>query len=451
MRKRVRALNQVKQVASKGPVVYWMQREMRVEDNWALLFAQDLAQKNKVPLWIIFALRTDLTTHFGTRRMLDFMLTGLAQVEEVANKHGIGFQLLLLDPVKAIKDFIKLKQAAVLVTDFSPLKTPRNWKTQIAHDVNIPFYEVDAHNIIPCWQLSDKQEFAAYTIRPKVHKLLNEYLTDYPTVQTMKSKVNSTQTDWAKVGKKIKVIEHIDHTPIKPGELEAQKALTDFLDHILDKYTKTRNDPSLDGVSNLSPYLHFGQFSAQRVALEVSKWQGAAREKEAFLEELIVRRELAENYCFYNPDYKSFAGFPDWAKKTLDDHRQDVREFNYSLQQLEQANTHDEAWNAAQKQMVITGKMHGYMRMYWAKKILEWTSSPEEAQEIAIYLNDLYELDGRDPNGYTGIAWSIGGVHDRAWFERPVFSKVRYMNLNGLKRKFDVEGYVKKISAVNVC
>lgn len=199
-------------------------------------------------------------------------------------------------------------------------------------------------------------------------------------------------------------------------------------------------------MSNLSSYLHFGQISAQRVALEVQPFIEYAESQKSFLEELIVRRELSDNFCFYNKYYDSFEGFPNWAKKTLNEHRNDKREFIYSLQQFEDAKTHDDLWNAAQIEMTTTGKMHGFMRMYWAKKILEWSASPEDALETAIYLNDKYELDGRDPNGYVGCAWSIGGVHDRAWAERPVFGKIRFMNYNGCKRKFDINSYIKKIS-----
>ena len=217
-----------------------------------------------------------------------------------------------------------------------------------------------------------------------------------------------------------------------------------FLQNRLPTYDEQRNDPTLDGQSNLSPYLHFGQLSAQRVALETSKASANKKAKEAFLEELIVRRELSDNFCFYNENYDNFKGFPDWAKKTHEIHRKDRREYLYSREEFEQATTHDDLWNAAQIEMIERGKMHGYMRMYWAKKIFEWTASPEEALDIAIYLNDKYELDGRDPNGYTGIAWSIGGVHDRAWFERPVFGKIRYMNYNGCKSKFNVRAYIDK-------
>ncbi len=174
----------------------------------------------------------------------------------------------------------------------------------------------------------------------------------------------------------------------------------------------------------------------------------ASHIKDAFLEELIIRRELSDNFCFYNPRYDSFDGFPEWARKTLNEHRKDRRPYLYSLEQFETAQTHDKLWNAAQTEMVKRGKMHGYMRMYWAKKILEWTPSPEVAMEVAIHLNNRYELDGRDPNGYAGIAWSIGGVHDRAWNERNIFGKIRYMSYNGCKSKFNIEGYVEHVKSL---
>jgi deoxyribodipyrimidine photo-lyase len=234
---------------------------------------------------------------------------------------------------------------------------------------------------------------------------------------------------------------------ITPGENAAHTALKKFLHTRLKGYDENRNDPNLDGQSGLSPYLHFGQLSAQRVALEVSKYRSEYRKDvDAFLEELTIRRELSDNFCYYNLNYDSFEGFPAWAQKTLNEHRKDAREFIYTKKDFELARTHDELWNASQRQLVKTGKMHGYMRMYWAKKILEWTASPEEALKIAIYLNDKYELDGRDPNGYVGIAWSIGGVHDRAWFDRPIFGKIRFMNSKGCANKFKVKEYISKFS-----
>jgi deoxyribodipyrimidine photo-lyase len=216
----------------------------------------------------------------------------------------------------------------------------------------------------------------------------------------------------------------------------------------LSRYGAQRNDPTLDAQSHLSPYIHFGQLSAQRIALEVFKADAGEEVKDTFLEELIVRRELSDNFCYYNLDYDNTNGFPAWARKTLDEHRKDPRDYLYSRDQFEQAETHDDLWNAAQREMAKRGKMHGYMRMYWAKKILEWTPSPEIALETAIYLNDRYAIDGRDPNGYAGIAWSIGGVHDRAWNERMVFGKVRYMSYNGCKSKFNIKRYIERINAL---
>ena len=220
----------------------------------------------------------------------------------------------------------------------------------------------------------------------------------------------------------------------RTGEDAALKKLS-TLSEVLQGYSSLRNDPNKKALSNMSPYFHFGHISAQRVALEIKNSELDSEDKNAFLEEMIVRRELSDNFCEYEPHYDYFEGFHKWAQETLNDHRDDKRDYLYTRDQFEESKTHDPLWNAAQNQMKLEGKMHGYMRMYWAKKILEWSESPEDALQIAIDLNDKYELDGRDPNGYAGIAWSIGGVHDRAWFERPVYGKIRYMNYNGCKSK----------------
>ena len=215
-------------------------------------------------------------------------------------------------------------------------------------------------------------------------------------------------------------------------------------------YSTRRNLPGEFGLSELSPYLHFGQLSAQRLALTVNASGAPEADKEAYIEELLVRRELSDNYCLHNLRYDSLAGAPGWAQISLAKHSVDRREFIYSRQQLEQAKTHDPLWNAAQQEMLKRGKMHGYMRMYWAKKILEWTLDPSEALTNARYLNDRYFVDGRDPNGYVGLLWAIGGLHDRPWFEREIFGQVRYMNFNGAKRKFDVDKYIAYVEALPV-
>jgi deoxyribodipyrimidine photo-lyase len=252
--------------------------------------------------------------------------------------------------------------------------------------------------------------------------------------------------DWKKALRSIPQLKNHPEVQPKPGGVEAMKTLRDFIAEKLPKYSEARNDPNIDGQSNLSPYLHFGQISAQRVALEVSSSSVNQGVKESYLEELIVRRELSDNFLLYNEFYDSFWCLPPWSQKTIDEHRGDRRDYVYRLDELEFADTHDKLWNAAQRQLLRTGKMHGYMRMYWAKKILEWSASPEEAFEAATTLNDRYELDGRDPNGYAGIAWSLGGLHDRAWGERVVFGKVRYMSHRGCRSKFDVDSYVTKYS-----
>ncbi|UCE18280.1 MAG: deoxyribodipyrimidine photo-lyase [Gemmatimonadota bacterium] len=441
---RVRKLNNRDE--ESGPVVYWMSRDQRVRDNWALLYAQHIALERKAPLTVVFCL---VPTFLGaTLRQYGFMLKGLEEVEKSCAEKNVGFFLLKGDPEDEIPRFIKKYTVGTLVTDFDPLRIKKGWKDKISGRIKIPFYEVDAHNILPCWVVSQKQEYAAYTIRPKIHRALLEYLEEFPRLRKhpFPWKGEVKKIDWEGAKKALHVDTSVPEVSwIRPGEKAGRRALTHFVKDKLHLYDEKRNDPSQDGQSNLSPYMHFGQISAQRVALEVEHAEVPGKLKEGFIEELVVRRELSDNFCLYNTNYDNIVGVPDWAKKTLERHKKDKREYLYSPDEFETGVTHDKLWNAAQTEMVKQGKMHGYMRMYWAKKILEWTKSPEEAIEIAISLNDRYELDGRDPNGYVGVMWSIGGVHDRAWFERPIFGKIRYMSYNGCKSKFDVEKYIEKV------
>ena len=429
----------------KGPIVYWMSRDQRVNDNWALLFAQELALERKASLGVVFCLATSFLN--ATSRQYGFMLKGLRQVENRLANLDIPFFLLVGSPEQQLPAFLTKHQTGGLVTDFDPLRIKRQWKEDVAAHINSSIYEVDARNVVPCWEASNKKEYAAYTLRPKIHRALPEFLEDFPMVQKhplpWPKKVTGTDWDQAELSLKIdRSVPEVDW--LLPGEKAAEATMDHFLTAKLPAYGANRNDPTKDAVSHLSPYLHFGQISAQRVALELRKKKMNKASKDDFLEELIVRRELSDNFCFYNRDYDRFAGFPEWAQKTLNEHRGDRREYLYSLEQFEGGKTHDDLWNAAQMEMVHRGKMHGYMRMYWAKKILEWTVSPEEALEVAILLNDKYELDGRDTNGYVGIAWSIGGVHDRAWKERPIFGKIRYMSYGGCKAKFKVKTYIQQ-------
>jgi len=426
-----------------------MSRDQRLDDNWALLFAQQKAKEYHTPLLICFCLTEFLNAPL---RHYVFMIDGLAELAQRSHALGIPFFLLQGDPSQEIPDFIEAKAIGALVTDFSPLRLARQWKAAVVEKVTIPVVEVDAHNIVPAWLASPKAEFAAYTFRPKITKLLPQYLEEFSAIEKGEYQAEFPQIDWSSVTANLKCDQTVGPVEwIKSGEAAAQGALEQFIaEHLID-YDQKRNDPTQDGQSNLSPYLHFGQLSAQRIALDVEHAQRQDSTLHVsvavFLEELIVRRELSDNFCLYTPEYDQAAAWPNWAVQTHQMHRHDLREHLYTLEELEHAHTHDPAWNAAQTEMVKRGKMHGYMRMYWAKKILEWTSSPEEALQITIFLNDKYFLDGRDPNGYVGIQWSIAGVHDRSWFERPVFGTIRYMNFNGLKRKFKIDTYVDQWSS----
>jgi deoxyribodipyrimidine photo-lyase len=443
--KRARIINEGKE--GRGSVVYWMSREQRTKDNWALLYAQHLALMHKKPLVVAFCLVPGFLN--ATIRQYGFMIKGLREIEKGLHKKNIPFILAKGSPEKEIPSLVRDLSAACLITDFDPLRIKRKWKAAVAKKIRIPVYEVDAHNIVPCWLASPKQEYAAYTFRPKVKKALPHFLENYPSVKNHPFIFQGSRTSikWEETLTSLRIdhdVEEVDW--LRPGEKTARTILKEFMFVKLSSYDGKRNDPNAGGQSNLSPYLHFGHISAQRIALEIEKSSASRKNKEAFLEELIVRRELSDNFCFYNEHYDSFDGFPAWAKESLNKQRRKPREYIYSLEQFENGETHDELWNAAQREMAIRGKMHGYMRMYWAKKILEWTESPEQAMDIAIYLNDRYSIDGRDPNGYTGIAWSIGGVHDRAWNERHVFGKVRYMSYNGCKGKFDIKQYIDRNS-----
>jgi len=439
--KRIRLLKYGK--PTPGPVVYWMSRDQRCKNNWALLYAQELALEFRAPLAVVFCLVPDYLG--ATARQYDFMTRGLQEVEERLAKKAIPFYLLTGTPAEEVPRFAVRHHVGTLITDFSPLRVKRVWNRRVAEKLDISFYEVDAHNIVPCWHASPKQEYGAHTFRPKIRRVLQEFMTPFPTLgeHPYPWKGEWAGTDWTEIMQNHKADSSVAMVDwLQPGETAALRTLRDFLENGLASYHILRNDPTRNCQSNLSPYLHFGQLAPQRAALETERSDEYIKSQEAFLEELIVRRELADNFCLYNEHYDSVEGFPAWARQTLNEHRHDPREYIYSLEQFDNAKTHDELWNAAQREMARTGKMHGYMRMYWAKKILEWSESPERALEIAIYLNDRYELDGRDPNGYTGIAWSIGGVHDRPWMDRSIFGKIRYMNYNGCKRKFDVQAYI---------
>ena len=445
LHKRTRRLNQ-HEPNPHGAVLYWMERDQRAVDNWALYYAQQTAFERGVPFLVVFNLVPKL--EYVTYRQYDFMIRGLKEVEETLAKHRIPFLVCTGEPQETIPAVAARYQVGEVVTDQNPLRYAQQWRKSAADTLSVACTEVDAHNIVPVWQASNKLEFAAYTIRGKIHRQLPDYLCDIPALS--EHPLNSSlegidPVDWSMLDRTVrydKAVLPIDW--LTPGMAAGLKKMHEFLQTRSRGYANRRNDPTLNALSDLSPYLHFGQISAQRVAYETQKSPMQRDDKEAFIDELVVRRELSDNFCFYNPQYDSVSGAHEWAQKTLAAHRDDPREYTYTRAEFEQGKTHDPLWNAMQQQMVQTGKMHGWCRMYWAKKILEWTNTPEYAIKVALYLNDRYELDGNDPNGFVGVMWSIAGVHDRAWTERPVFGKIRYMNYNGAKRKFDVAAYIEQ-------
>lgn len=441
-------------------VVYVMSRDQRIHDNHALLEAQSEATEKKVPLYVLFNLRRiepRAWEHY------EFMLRGLREVANDLTALNITFILRTGNAYENAIDLLRELDAGSLYFDFSPFIESRDLQKKIANDFKGSSYVVDTHNIIPVWIASDKQEFAAHTMRRKVHLLLEKYLIE-PTEIThhafsATAKVNSISFEEA-----LDFIATIPKRNISISGLSGEKAaathLARFLENTLETYAIKRNDIADDHQSGLSPYLHFGQISSLRVALETIMYTdrrpllfeevrlASAGDTpsiydgmNALFEEMIVRKELSDNFCFYQKNYKSLQAGPIWAQQSLDLHRSDHREFVYTREQWEHAQTHDASWNAAQNQLRKTGKIHGYMRMYWAKKMLEWSDTPENALADCIYLNDAYSIDGGDPNGYVGILWSMVGLHDRPWFERPVFGKIRYMNEGGLMRKYDVTSY----------
>lgn len=420
-------------LSGNGPMVYLMRRDIRVNDNWSLLRCQEEAR----PVRVVHVLEKDHPSY----RLSWFYFQGLSEVKGSLGK--LKIPLDILQTHDDLKNYLTQMEVSGLVADMYPLREHDLQPTlEVCEKLSIPLWEVDSHNIVPVWEASDKQEYAARTIRPKINKKLTEYLVDIPPP----SSNSCTLKDYNKISfDALKVLKerwgHLDKPGINqiPGEIAGKKALSKFLSRLAN-FEKYRNDPTKDAVSGLSPWLRHGHLSKQRVAFEAKKESSSA----SFIEELVVRGELSENYTFYNCNYDKLEGGPAFGKKTLKDHAKDKREYLYSFEQLESSKTHDRLWNAAQNQLVKDGKMHGFMRMYWAKKILEWTESPKQALEFTIKLNDTYSLDGRDPRGYVGIMWSITGLHDQGWKERAIFGKVRYMNYEGCKRKFDIEEFIRK-------
>jgi len=438
-------------VADGTCVVYWMQRVQRGRDNHALDVAVDVANALELPLVVYFAGIANFP-HANLRHYA-FLNRGLVDVEEDLAARGIAF-VLRNAPNESHERLLQDVSAAVLIGDENPVRGPEQWRRDLAAKLRIPFWTVDADVVVPS-KLVERAQYGAYTIRPRLQRLLPDYLHPYRNPKTEHewkppkgflhdSPREDMTRGWKELDRSVQPVE-----AWVGGHHAAKKRLTHFVAKLLKTYEHDRNKPELDGTTMLSPYLHFGHIGPLTIALAVDEAAKKDRTlhatRDAFFNELITWRELAVNFVKYSPHYDSAACAEDWAKKTIAEHAKDEREHLYSLAQLERAETHDDLWNAAQTQMTHFGWMHNVMRMYWAKKILEWSPDVATAHKRAVHLNDKYFLDGRDPNGYAGVAWAIVGKFDRAWGERAVFGKIRYMSGASTGRKFDSKLYIEQM------
>jgi deoxyribodipyrimidine photo-lyase len=422
-----------------------MQRDQRGIDNPALDAAVAAANLLNKPVVVFFA-PVPFYPHANLRHY-GFLKDGIADIATALARRNVGF-VLRRYPEHSVLRFCEQVKPALVVGDENPLRETEHWRAIAARKLRTPFWTVDADVIVPS-KLMEKAQYSAHIIRPRLRTHLNQYLTASKNAVARVRWIGATQLESLDPRSDITQGWQLDRSvPVlskwKGGTFAALRLLHDFVERKLPGYAKGRNHPEEIQTSRLSPYLHFGHISPITVGLAVAKAEAPKADKEAFLDQLITWRELAVNFVRCNPDYDSFDCAEPWAHRTLSQHAADPRNVLYTLQQLEHAETHDPLWNASQMQMVDDGWMHNYMRMYWAKKILEWSRTPAEAHRMAVYLNDKYELDGRDPNGYAGIAWAIVGKFDRTWFERPIFGQIRYMSAASTGRKFDSRSYIRQ-------
>ncbi|WP_145365387.1 deoxyribodipyrimidine photo-lyase [Stratiformator vulcanicus] len=446
---RVRKLNDHSARAGKY-VLYWMQQSQRARFNPALEFAVQKANEHEKRLLVGFGLTDDYPE--ANARHYHFMLEGLKETQESLHKRGIKFVLQFGSPDEVAIHLAK--EASAVVCDRGYLRHQKIWREKLVDAIDCEITEVEGDAAIPVETVSDKAEYAARTIRPKTNRHRDEFLVTLSTTSLQKNSLNIRVS-----GESLDDVPglvagmKIDHS-VKPvpqffpgGTGEAKRRLRNFIKELFAKYDEHRSKPEYEHTSCMSPYLHFGQLSPVELAIAIRDSGADPEQIDSYLEELLVRRGLSQNFVYFTDDYDQFSCLPDWAKKTLGEHKSDRREHDYGLDELEAADTHDEYWNAAMREMKYTGYMHNYMRMYWGKKILEWSPDPEDAFQNCLILNNKYFLDGRDTNSYGNVAW-VFGMHDRAWQERAIYGKIRCMMASGLERKCDIDAYVERVDAL---
>ncbi len=431
-------------------VLYWMQQSQRATTNHALEYAVQQANDRGQRLLVAFGLTDDYPE--ANLRHYAFLLEGLQHTARALADRGMRFVVQRGRPDAVAKRLAR--RASLVVCDRGYLRHQRRWRRDLARALDRTLVQVESDVVVPVEVVSDKVETAARTIRSKLARHRDEHLAELRTTSLAKDSTNlgvdGDALDLEDVEAALGELS-IDRSVPQVGEhfrggtSQARARLRAFVSERLARYARHRSEPGTDDVSHLSPYLHFGQISPLEVALAVrGTRRGSSQDRDDFLEELIVRRELACNFVRYERHYDSWRGLPEWARKTLTKHEKDDRPHRYTKSELEAAETHDRYWNAAMREMKHTGYMHNHMRMYWGKKILEWCNTPRYAHRITLELNNKYFLDGRDPSSYANVAW-VFGRHDRPWPERPVFGKVRSMTAGGLERKCDIDAYVEKV------
>ena len=429
-------------------VLYWMQQSQRADWNHALEYAITEANRLRVPVLAAFGLTQNFPD--ANARHYRFMLHGLRETQRELKRSGIKLAVKRAEPDDAALSLAD--DAALIVCDRGYLRVQKEWRRSVAERAPCRVVQVESDVVVPVETASNKEEYAARTLRPKLHREMERFLVPVVSARPARSSLSMKVPDIVELAdidailRKLKIDKSVSPAHFIGGASEANRLLDEFITDRLRDYDDRHGDPAHDYESQMSAYLHFGQISPLEIAMKVLAARVPATARDAFLEQLIVRRELSMNFVNYNPAYDSYDCLPDWAKRTFAKHRRDKRS-TYSLEEWELAKTHDALWNAAQHEMLVRGKMHNYMRMYWGKKIIEHSASPEEAFRVALYLNNKYELDGRDSNGFAGVAWCFG-KHDRPWRERPIFGTVRYMSESGLRTKFHIEKYVERVAAL---
>jgi deoxyribodipyrimidine photo-lyase len=433
-------------------VVYWMQRAMRIHENPALDVAIQAANLLGLPVVVFFSVIPNYPN--ANLRHYHFMRQALRDVDTDAADRGVGF-ILRRHPDNSLEKFLEEVQAAILIGDENPCREPERWRQTLARKLKLSYWTVDADVVVPS-AVFGRDYFLLQHMRPHLKAALPKFLipSTSPKPQHPWRKPKSLET--YSLDQDITAgFKTLDRTvgPVDTftgGTHAALKHLRDFIAHGLKDYDENRNHPELNGTSRLSPYLHFGNIGPLTIALAIEQARSESKASRAtcdrFLDQVIAWRELSVLFVKYNPNYDNWECAEPWARKTLIEHTADPRAHRYTFEQLDRAETGDDLWNAAQRQMVTEGWMHNYMRMYWAKMILAWAPDPARAYEWAVTMNDRYELDGRDPNGYQGIAWAIVGKHDRPWFNRPIFGLVRPMSGASTAKKFDSKAYIARYS-----